>query len=304
MDFNQQYFVGISVDHSAEMRTPMESSPYALNANSVQWYWCFEDARLLVNSLHWMQAASSRSAYSRHLLLLPITTINTIAGDLTGNFQINAGTGINIVPGANSITINSTASSGGIQTITTGSGLIGGGSGSTVFLNIAPGGITQQMLADGSVGGIKLDPALAGPGLFKDAAGNLEEVKTDNTTLDVNAGGAVEIAAAGVGTVQLANGSVTNAKIANGAVNASKVDPTQIQLRVTGVAPNGSFIQSVNQDGTVNSGTVFVDPTLVRTVTPGSNLTLGINLANSNTWTGTQNFNGGATASTLNVTGA
>lgn len=50
------------------------------------------------------------------------------------------------------------------------------------------------------------------------------------------------------------DGAITSAKIANGAVGAAQIDSAAVQKRVTGAAPSGQFIKSINADGTVVSG--------------------------------------------------
>jgi len=91
-------------------------------------------------------------------------------------------------------------------------------------------------------------------------------------------------------------------RVRPGGIGATQIDPTQVQLRVNGAAGCGSFLQSINQDGSVNTGTVWVNNTLTRYCE--GDLYLGIALGHPNTWTGFQTFAGGADASMLTVDGA
>jgi hypothetical protein len=284
LDFNQQYFVGISIDGGPEFtqKTKLHSAPYAINTNTVNGFEA--SATPQAGKLLPLNAQGKIDPS-----VLPdaggIETINGVFPTTAGNVNLVAGTGVTIVPDgpSNTITINA-SNAGGIQKIVAGEGIIGGGTPNVdgeVFISLAPNAITSDMIGAGTITGSKLHPNIAGDGLWQDPLGNLN-VGVDNTTIEI-VGDQLRIKPNSVGAVQ--------------------VDPTQVQLRVTGTAPAGSFVTGVNQNGSVNSGTVNVNSTLTRAVV-GSDLLLGINLANANTWTAQQNFNGGATATTLNVSGA
>lgn len=61
------------------------------------------------------------------------------------------------------------------------------------------------------------------------------------------------------GTIQaidIASGAITSAKIAANAVTAQEVDPTTVQLRVSGTCAAGSAIQTIGQTGSVTCQTV------------------------------------------------
>ena len=67
----------------------------------------------------------------------------------------------------------------------------------------------------------------------------------------ITASGTVSVATGGITTALLAGGAVTAAKIANGAVGVGQIDTTQVQARVAGVCPLGSYLRGINADGTV-----------------------------------------------------
>jgi hypothetical protein len=304
LTFNQQYFIGVEVDGTMMTeKTRLHSVPYALNSNAVNGIGASTTAQ--PGMLYPLNAQGKIDPSVLPDATTGVTTINNVAPTATGNFNFVAGPGVTLTQDAPSSTITISSGSGaGIEKIVVGDGLIGGGTANSsgeVFISLAPNAVDANMIGNGVITGMKLNALIAGEGLYQDILGNLN-VGVDNQSLEINAD-VLRIKALGVGTTQLADGAVTTVKIADGAVTAAKVDPSQVQLRVTGQAPAGSFITGVNQNGTVNSGTVNVNSTLTRAIN-GSNLDLGINLANPNTWTGAQTFNGGATASTLNVTGA
>jgi hypothetical protein len=304
LTFNQQYFIGVQIDGGAELtRTRLHSVPYALNSNAVNGIGASSVPQ--PGMLFPLNAQGKIDPSVLPDATTGVTTINNAAPTPTGNFTFAAGPGVTVTTDATTSTITISSGAGsGIDKIVVGDGLIGGGAANSdgeVFISLAPNAVDANMIGNGVITGMKLNALIAGEGLYQDILGNLN-VGVDNQSLEINAD-VLRIKALGVGTTQLADGAVTNPKIANGAVNAAKVDPTQVQLRVTGTAPAGSFITGINQNGSVNSGTVNVNSTLTRTVN-GANLDLALNLANPNVWTGAQTFNGGATASTLNVTGA
>jgi hypothetical protein len=53
------------------------------------------------------------------------------------------------------------------------------------------------------------------------------------------------------GSVSVATGGIVSGMIANGAVGASKIDPSQVQTRISGVCPLGSYLRGINPDGSV-----------------------------------------------------
>jgi len=55
-------------------------------------------------------------------------------------------------------------------------------------------------------------------------------------------------------SAKIANHAVGSTQLANGAVTSAQIDTTTVQQRVTGSAPAGQFIKSINADGTVIAG--------------------------------------------------
>jgi hypothetical protein len=298
MSFNQAYSIGISIDGGAELtpRTDLAAAPYAMNAASVNGIGA--STIPLAGQLYPLDATAHIDPRVLPQITGAINTINSVGPDGTNDIKIISGPSIQILNDATNHVIQ--ISDTGITAVAAGQGLLGGGTTGKVTLSLGPNSVLGNNIANGAISGSKLDPFLAGLGLYQDANGNLN-VGTDNFTLEIS-NDQVHIKDGGVFTQQLANGSVTASKLANGSVNSSKIDPFSVQVRVTDVAPPGAFIRAINPDGTVLSATVLNDPTLSRTVT-GNDLTLGIALGHPNQWTGAQNFAGGASAATLSVSG-
>jgi len=107
---------------------------------------------------------------------------------------------------------------------------------------------------------------------------------------------------------KIADGAVTSDKIADGTIASVDIDTSQVQQRVTGTAGAGQAIGAINSDGTVKE--IAVGTGDITDVTAGTGLsgggttgsvTLGVNgavvplLSGSNTFTGTNQFNGNIT---------
>ena len=84
------------------------------------------------------------------------------------------------------------------------------------------------------------------------------------------------IASVGYATIagNVVDGAITAAKIANGAVGDAQIDSTTVQKRVTGAAPSGQFIRSINADGTVVTGVDANSGGTVTSVSASSPLTV------------------------------
>ena len=118
---------------------------------------------------------------------------------------------------------------------------------------------------------------------------------------------------ASVGYAVIANnvvdGSINSAKLAPNAVTSAKIDPTTVQQRITGSAPNGQYVKSINADGTVVTAVDANSGGTVTSVTAGSGLsggtittsgTLAVDstiprLGNTQTFTALNTFAGGLT---------
>jgi hypothetical protein len=105
------------------------------------------------------------------------------------------------------------------------------------------------------------------------------------------------------------SGSISSAKLAPNAVTSAKIDPTTVQQRITGSAPNGQYVKSINADGTVVTAVDANSGGTVTSVTAGSGLsggtitnsgTLAVDstiprLGNTQTFTALNTFAGGLT---------
>ena len=118
---------------------------------------------------------------------------------------------------------------------------------------------------------------------------------------------------ASVGYAVIANnvvdGSISSAKLAPNAVTSAKIDPTTVQQRITGSAPNGQYVKSINADGTIVTAVDANSGGTVTSVTAGTGLsggtitnsgTLAVDstvprLGNTQTFTALNTFAGGLT---------
>lgn len=267
MDFNQQYFVSVAIDGSAELASPspMLSAPYALNAATVNGFSVSPTPQ--ANSI---LVLNQNGQIDPSLFPSMLRSINGVSGlDSTGNVDIVGANGLTITTDAanHRITINGgTTQNTGISGVTGGTGLTGSGTSGNVTISVAPQGITSELIGNSAVTGRKLDPFIAGEGLYQDQNGNLN-VGVDNTTLRIE-----------------------NDRLTLGPIGAGQIDTT-VQTRINGTAPSGSFITGVNQNGTINTGAITGDSSLTRMLT-GNNIQFGLNPAYSNTFTAQQNFRG------------
>jgi hypothetical protein len=60
-----------------------------------------------------------------------------------------------------------------------------------------------------------------------------------------------EIADFGVTTIDIANNAITQAKLAPGSVGAGQIIDSEVQRRVVGACPGTSFVNAINQDGSL-----------------------------------------------------
>jgi hypothetical protein len=99
---------------------------------------------------------------------------------------------------------------------------------------------------------------------------------TTSGTIGIATSGVITpmIAPGAVGSLQLAAAAVETSKIADGSVTVAKVNPSQVQARVTGNCVTGQYVRAVNQDGSVLCGTDSGTGT-VTTVVTGTGLTGG-----------------------------
>ncbi|WP_223789334.1 TLD domain-containing protein [Marinicella meishanensis] len=124
-------------------------------------------------------------------------------------------------------------------------------------LNASPYAIQSQFIADDAVGSLQI----------VDGSIGTSDIANQSITTPLLADSAVaanQLANAAVGTSKLENAAVTTVKIADAAITQSKladdavgadqVMPSEVQLRVANTCSVGSFIQSINPDGSVVCG--------------------------------------------------
>ncbi len=274
MDFTTGYFMGVSLNDGPELtpRTAMDAAPYAINAATVGG---IAASKTPVTGMLWPVPVDANGLISTLVLpssLAGLRTINGTAPDGSGNIQLRGGLGVSVAQAPGSISISA---SNDITQVVAGRGLSGGGNTGDVTLGIPDNGIVAGMIQPGAIIGHDLDPSVAGPGLLQNQLGNLG-VAVDNTTL-----------------------KIVNNQLTIGTIPAGNISGN-FQARVTGAAAPGSFLQAVNADGSVTTGTVATDGSL--TATPvGRDISLAINPANSNSFTVPQQFNGGLSASNLSA---
>ncbi|MEO6938834.1 MAG: hypothetical protein ABI444_01640, partial [Candidatus Kapaibacterium sp.] len=302
MSFNEQYFIGVAIDDGPELspRTQLQSAPFAINAGSVNGI-----SASTTPTPGMLLPLDATAHIDPRVLPTPpafVSSLNNVLADPTNNLQLVAGPNIQIQPDAlnHKITISSVPGANSLRSVIAGDGLVGGGSSGDVILALAPGAIDASHIADGAITGRKFDPFVGGDGLYQDALGNLN-VGVDNQTIQIS-GKVLTLKPGGINAQLLADNSVSTQKLQDGAVTGTKVDPSTVQLRVSGVAAPGTFVHGINQDGSVTTGTVLNDPTLSRSVV-GNDVSMGLNLSNSNAWTSPQFFNNSLSTTGLDVTG-
>jgi hypothetical protein len=72
--------------------------------------------------------------------------------------------------------------------------------------------------------------------------------------------------------LDVVDGSISAADVLDGSIGAADVNGTQVQWRVSGVCPDGQFVRSVNQDGTLNCGLDSTSIGDITAVTAGTGL--------------------------------
>ncbi len=311
MTFNQPYWMEVTLDPGAGAgeqifpRQEMLSAPYALNSERVGG---IAVSPLPVNGNLWPVPVDGTGKIDPSVLPVPtpgITTLNAVGPDAGGGVSLLPGNGITITPNASTHTILiSGPNSGGIDTITAGPGITtypGNGISTNVTVKIGDGQITNNMVGPGAIAGSKISQ-IAGNGLIQDNGGLLD-VNVDNSTLTIS-NNFVMIAAGGIGTAQIANGAVNlnnpNSKVngilpvANGGTGVPSLTVNGLLLG-NGTSPVNTVAIGGNGMVLTSNGTLPVYANLTTGVSllgNGTTTPFAINLANPNTWTATQTFNG------------
>jgi hypothetical protein len=110
-------------------------------------------------------------------------------------------------------------------------------------LKPAPNAIFSASAADVSWTGVSGKPAGFADNVDNDSGGTVTAVATGAGLT----GGPIT----GTGTVSVATGGIVSGMIANGAVGASQINQAQVQTRINGTCPLGSYLRGINPDGTV-----------------------------------------------------
>ncbi|MCB1632996.1 MAG: hypothetical protein KDI51_00310 [Xanthomonadales bacterium] len=136
---------------------------------------------------------------------------------------------------------------------------------------IAADAVGESEIAADAVGAAEIAADAVGAAeIAADAVGAAEIAANavGESEIASNAVGSAEIMADAVGMSEIAAGAVGSSELANGAVNASKVDTTEIQLRVDGSCPSGAFANGVAADGSLVCGS----PALAEGIALASNI--------------------------------
>jgi uncharacterized coiled-coil protein SlyX len=168
-----------------------------------------------------------------------VTSLNAATGPLT----LQGANGVSINQSGNTLTIEAPAGDGtGILGIQNTDGALDVTNDATATINVAPGGITGPMIADGAVGASKAGDGFVQGGTGVSVARNdagafvvtapdaLTEVATTGALSGAGTGASpLSLAAGGVGTAELAPGAATAAVLADSAVTGPKIASSAIQ---------------------------------------------------------------------------
>lgn len=133
-----------------------------------------------------------------------------------------------------------------ITGVTAGAGLTGGGTAGVVTVGIAPGGVGAEQ-----INAAQVQARVTG----SCASGQYVRIVNQDGTVecetDANSGGSVTSIETGAGLIGgpiMESGTVA---VAPGGIGATQIDPSQVQMRVTGICPLGEYMRGVNADGSV-----------------------------------------------------
>ncbi len=324
LKFDQQYYLGISVDGTPELpKTAFVAAPYALNAQTVG------GIGVSVTPQPGMLLPLDQNGKIPKAVLPTATqTLSSIdhivVGDANGNIQLVGVNGILITDQApGQITIGLAAGSSSPDTLIVGPGLTGGGIGTKLQIGISTIGnwITNNMIGTGVVTGMKLDQFVAGNGLYQDQLGNLNIGHDNSISIIPNANPAKNNGAIGLNlsnpntwlALQTFNGGITinGTTTQNGPVITNGNETINGNLIVNGTpeplaGPNGATYEITDNGDLKVTGSAYIQGNTFIGATNSSTNTIGTAGQSANTITGTTNTTTGTVsnnsqAPTVNV---
>jgi len=200
--------------------------------------------------------------------LVGATTLGNLTGAGTRNIAVNASG--EVVVAESSVNTDATINGNG----TTGSPL-----------SLADNAVTSAKINDGAVTTAKINNDAVTTGKIATGAVTTDKIGSSAVT-------DVKIGSSAVTTVKINDGAVTESKLADDAVATAKIEDKAVTAaKISPGATNGHVLTVSGTDAVwaaPSGSTVSTNATLNGDGSGGS--PLGINLANSNTWTGLQTF--------------
>jgi hypothetical protein len=124
-------------------------------------------------------------------------------------------------------------------------------------LKPAPNALFSSSAADVQWSGVSAKPAGFADNVDNDSGGTVTTVATGAGLT----GGPIS----GSGTVSVATGGIVSGMVANGAIGLSQINTAQVQARIGGTCPAGSYLRGINADGSVVCE-ALLQPHVIRTV--------------------------------------
>ena len=318
MDFNSQYSMQVEVTTSSGSATlpsvVLYAVPYAINSttvNGIQASTVPVAGELFPVPIGTGYTGSAKidpaflpSGIPNSLLETPdITTINAITPSASGNFQINAGNGITIVPGTNGITIGTSAQGTSVASVTNSDG--------TLTVSPTTGNVVGSLAlghANTWTGTQTLPATNAQGSALANSINNATTTLINGSKISGNIPGN---AANVTGTVPVSNGGTGlttipahSVLIGEGTNAMSAVAPSNAGYVLTSNGPSSDPFWQVVNPGVTSVSDVGSDGSLTITPTTG-NVVASIDFNHANTWLATQTFpttdaQGSALANSIN----